>query len=113
MSSLGPERLRLFALDALEEAVAEADLGPVRRTWGLRLALAYLASLHPRAWSTTEPYRDFWRALSADHQKPRTDALKVALRVIYVRVDVERDLDRVSVIHERALQLRLEQERTR
>jgi hypothetical protein len=53
MSSLVPERLRRLALDALEEA----DLGPVRRSCAPRLALAYLASLHPRIWSSGEPYR--------------------------------------------------------
>lgn len=111
MPSLSPERLCIFALDALEEVIAEADFGPVRRTWALRLALAYLASLHPRTWSKSEPYRDFWRALSAEGKMNRVGALNAALRVIYVRADVERDQGRAEVIYERVRQLRLDQER--
>ena len=103
MPSLGPERLRLFALDALEEAVADGEFGPVRRTWALRLALGYLASLHPRAWSTTEPYRDFWRALSLELRHSRVGAMERSLRTIYAWADVKRDTERVAVIRERAL----------
>lgn len=102
MPSLVPERLRLFALDALEEALAEAEAGPVRRTWALRLALAYLASLHPRIWSRSEPYRDFWRALSFDGRSRRRRALAEALVTIYAWAEVTRDKDRVAVIHDRA-----------
>jgi hypothetical protein len=100
---LTPEQLRTFALDALEEAVAEAELGPVRRTWALRLALAYLSSLHPRIWSVGEPYRDFWRSLSLDSKSARVPALETALRIIYVRTDAKRNPERISVIRERAL----------
>jgi hypothetical protein len=100
--SLGPERLQLFALDALEEAVADGEFGPVRRTWALRLALGYLASLHPRAWSTTEPYRDFWRALSLERRHARVGAMEQALRVIYVWADVRRDDERVAIVRERS-----------
>jgi hypothetical protein len=89
-------------LDALEEAVADGEFGPVRRTWALRLALGYLASLHPRAWSTTEPYRDFWRALSLERRSKRVDAMEGALRVIYVWADVKRDGDRAAFVRERA-----------
>ena len=106
MPSLTPERMRLFALDALEEALAEAEFGPVRRTWALRLALAYLASVHPRAWVTSEPYRDFWRALSREGRDLRTDELKRALRTIYARVEVPRDEERASAIRERLIDLR-------
>lgn len=105
MASLGPERLRRFALDALEEATADAELAPVRRTWALRLALGYLASLHPRAWSTAEPYRAFWRALSLEPQPVRLRAMEEALRTIYVWADVKRDGGRAAVIKERARDL--------
>lgn len=102
MPSLTPERLRQCALDALEEALAEAEFGPVRRTWALRLALAYLASLHPRIWSKSEPYRDFWRALSVDGKTARQRGLEQALGTIYSWADVKRDRERVAVIKDRA-----------
>jgi hypothetical protein len=99
--SLTPERLRQCALDALEEALAEAELGPVRRTWALRLALAYLASLHPRIWSRSEPYRDFWRGLSLERRTARQRSLEQALGTIYAWADVKRDRERVDVIQDR------------
>ena len=102
MPLLGPERLRLFALDALEEALAEADVGPVRRSWALRLALAYLASLHPRSWAVTDPYRDFWRALSVDGSSTRRRDLAQALATIYAWAGVVRDIGRAAIIQERA-----------
>ena len=102
MPSLAPEWLRQCALDALEEALAGAELGPVRRTWALRLALAYLASLHPRIWSASEPYRDFWRALSVEPGTIRKRSLEQALGTIYSWADVKRDRERVAVIRERA-----------
>jgi hypothetical protein len=102
MPSLGPDRLRAFALDALEEALADAELGAVRRTWALRLALGYLASLHPRMWSRSEPYRDFWRALSVERRAARIGQMEAALRTIYVWADVERDDERVAVVRERS-----------
>lgn len=99
--SLTPERLRQCAFDALEEALAEAELGPVRRTWALRLALAYLASLHRRTWSLSEPYRDFWRALSVEREASRQHALERALGTIYSWADVKRDPERAAVIRVR------------
>ena len=101
VASLTPERLRQCALDALEEALADAELKPVRRTWALRLALAYLASLHPRIWSASEPYRDFWRALSLEPRTARRRRLEQALGTIYSWVDVKRDRERVAVIKDR------------
>ena len=105
------EQLRLLALDALEEAVAEAELGPVRRRWALRLALAYLASLHPRLACRGDPYRDFWRALSANHSAVRLSALETALRIIYARTDSMRDEERAAAIREHGHELDLERRR--
>lgn len=102
MPSLPPDRLRRFALDSLEEALAEAELAPVRRTWALRLALAYLASLHPRIWSSSEPYRDFWRALSFEGKTARRRALEQALVTIYAWSGVKRDPERVAAIRDRS-----------
>lgn len=107
------EQLRSLAFDALEEAVARAELGPVRRSWALRLALAYLASLHPRLAWQGDPFRDFWRALSAEAQAVRLVALETALRIIYVRTESKRNDERVAAIREHALQLDLEWQQRR
>jgi hypothetical protein len=98
MSSLVPERLRRLALDALEEA----DLGPVRRSCAPSLALAYLASLHPRIWSSGEPFRDFWRALSFEGRSVRRRALEQAFGIIHSWAEVKRNGDRAAVISDRA-----------
>lgn len=102
MPSIGPERMRLFALDALEEAVVDGEVGPVRRTRALRLALAYLTSLHPRIWARGEPYRDFWRATFLPERGVRLREMEQALRTIYAWAEVKRDEERVAVIRERA-----------
>jgi hypothetical protein len=102
------EQLRALALDALEEAVARAEPGPVRRSWALRLALAYLASQHPRVTWQGDPYRDFWRALSIEGQALRLAALETALRIIYLRSESERDEERSTAIRDHARQLDLE-----
>lgn len=102
MPNLVPDRLRQFALDALEEALAQAEFAPVRRTWALRLALAYLASLHPRIWSSGEPYRDFWRALSLEGRSMRRRSLEQALGIIYAWAEVRRDRERIAIIADRA-----------
>lgn len=110
MPRLTTEQLRHFALDALEETIAQAELGPVRRTWALRLALAYLASLHPRSWCSGDPYRDFWRALTVERRAMRLPALEDALRIIYLRTDSKRDQERVEVIRDQARQSGLDRQ---
>jgi hypothetical protein len=42
VARLGPNHLRRLALEAIEEAAAASHLGPVPRTRGLALALAWL-----------------------------------------------------------------------
>ena len=82
MPSLTPERLRQLALDALEEVAAEAELGPVRRSWAVRFSLAYLSSLDRMRWRSGEPYRDFWRAMGIESRAARCGALRSALGTI-------------------------------
>ena len=102
MPSLTPERLRTLALDALEEVVAQAEHGPVRRTWAVRFSLAYLSSLDGMRWRAGEPYRDFWRAMSIDGKALRRSALHSALSTIYAWSDVRRDPERAAFFVERS-----------
>jgi hypothetical protein len=56
-----PERLMVLAMRTLEDALAQAMHGPVPRTWGHRLALAWLANARiALAWQT----RTFWQAMA-------------------------------------------------
>ena len=100
--NLGPERLRRLALDALEEVVAQAEHGPVPRTWAVRFSLAYLSSLDRMRWRSGEPYRDFWRAMSIDRKAMRRSALHSALNTIYAWADVRRDPERAAFFVERS-----------
>lgn len=64
MRTLGLEQLRTLALDAIEEAAAAAHAGPVRRTKGLALAIAWL--LHfgkPGETLPRWPFETFWEGL--------------------------------------------------
>lgn len=102
MPNLTPERLRMLALDALEEVAAEAEHRPMRRTWAVRFALAYLSSLDRMRWRSGEPYREFWRAMAIDGRALRCSGLRSALSTIYAWADVRRDPERVALFAERA-----------
>jgi hypothetical protein len=71
--------LKEKAFLALEEAVQEARHRPVRRSFALRFALAYLWSCGA---GDKGPYRDFWRAL-ARADLWRFSACDQALQDIY------------------------------
>jgi len=103
MPTLSQERLRTLALDALEEVVAQAEQGPVRRTWAVRFSLAYLSSLDGVKWRSGEPYRDFWRAMSIEGKSLHRSALHSALSTIYAWADVRRDPERAAFFVERSL----------
>lgn len=92
-----------MALDALEEAFAAARDEPVRRTWALRLVLAYLAT-RTRHGSSPErwPFDNYWRALAHDRPQDRTAILNAALNAIYLAVGQKRDTQRASFFEQRA-----------
>lgn len=103
MPPLSEERLVSIALDALEEAAATAHDGPVKRTWALRLVLAFLASRPrhgepPPRW----PFDHFWQALAHHREQDRWANVNAALNAIYVTVGQRRDVQRVSLFEKRA-----------
>jgi len=103
MPLLTEDRLVAIALDALEEAAASAHDGPVKRTWALRLVLAFLASRSrhdkpPPRW----PFDHFWQALVHHRQQDRWANVNAALNAIYVAVGQRRDVQRVSLFERRA-----------
>lgn len=106
MSRLSQDHLTKLPLDACEEALAEAEFGPVRRTWALRLSLAYLASNRPGRWLSIKPFRQFWRALPSEDAETRRHALNAALSGIYAWAGVPRDRERALLFRGRASDLR-------
>lgn len=103
MPPLTERRLVAFALDALEEAFAAARAQPVKRTWALRFALAFLASRTrhgspPDRW----PFDNYWRALEHPRPNDRSASLNASLNAIYLSVGEKRDMQRVSMFEKRA-----------
>lgn len=80
-----PFTLRAFSLRVLEDAIAVGAVRP-RRSWAIRLALAYLASTA----DDRRPYDDFWRALANDNEIGRNATLVASLNAIYRLCDVAR-----------------------
>lgn len=103
MRRIGPEQLRHLALDAIEEAAAASHLGPVIRSRGLALALAWL--LHygkdgealPR-W----PFESFWNGLTCERQHDRWSAVNAATNAIYLALGATRNCERASHFEELA-----------
>ena len=101
MPPLTERRLVTIALDALEEAFAAAREQPIRRTWALRLALAFLASRtrhgsSPARW----PFDNYWRFLVHERDQDRAANLNAALNAIYLAVGEKRDTARVSLFEQ-------------
>jgi hypothetical protein len=102
MPPLSERRLVTIALDALEEAFAAARDQPVRRTWALRLVLAFLAS-RTRHGSSPErwPFDNYWRALAHERPQDRTAMLNASINAIYLAVGEKRDTQRASLFEQR------------
>jgi hypothetical protein len=103
MPLVSQERLLRLALDALEEATAEAHNGPVRRSWALRLALAYLASQQRHGRDAPRwPFDNYWRSLDDRRQQERWAKLNASLNAIHLTVGQKRDMQRVTLFERRA-----------
>ena len=95
MGRIDDGRLLELALGALEQVAVEARRGPVRRTWALRLALAFLASRQPGdpvRW----PFDQFWRALAVERERNRWPLVNASLNAIYVALGRRRDVKTAS-----------------
>lgn len=102
MPPLSEERLLTIALDALEEAAATAHDGPVKRTWALRLVLAFLASRTRHCKPAPRwPFDHYWQALAHHREQDRWANVNAALNAIYVAVGRRRDVQRVSLFERR------------
>jgi hypothetical protein len=103
MPLISEQRLIRLALDALEEAAAAAHHAPVFRTWGIRLALAYLASRERHGGSGARwPFDQFWKYLPEQKQQDRWANLNAALNAVYLSVGEKRDWQRVTLFEQRS-----------
>lgn len=97
MLNISEQRLISMALDALEEVAASTHSAPARRTWALRLVLAFLAS---RAGDGQDGSRwafdHFWRSIHHERPQDRWANVNAALNGIYLAVGQKRDLRRVT-----------------
>lgn len=81
------EKLTGLALRTLEEAAAHSRQGPVQRTFGLRLALAYLASTkNCERW----PFDGFWQYVAHHDPNGRHANVTANLNGIYEQLGVRR-----------------------
>jgi hypothetical protein len=106
MRRIGHQEILQLALEAIEEATAAAHLGPVPRTRGLALALAWL--LHfgkdgdpPPRW----PFDSFWEGLATERGHDRWSAVNAAANGIYRALEVPRDRERISAFERRMRRL--------
>ena len=99
MARFDPERLTTLALLALEDAAHQGRSGIVQRTWGIRLALAWL---HGARLVCRSDCDEFWRLLADPdcHQSSETGAnvcrgqhLSMHLSRMYRSAGVERTPD--------------------
>jgi len=97
MARVDTNALRRLAHDAVEEAAASSHHGPVPRTRGLALALAWV--LHfgkdgapPPRW----PFDSFWEGLALEREHDRWSAVNADANAIYLALEITRDRERVS-----------------
>ncbi len=89
MTRVSDGQLVKMALSALEDAVARAHAGPVERTWGLKLALAYLAS---RRQCERWPFDTFWAQMGEASANERWTSLNAALNGIYKQLQIRKEM---------------------
>jgi hypothetical protein len=103
MERLAPVRLRELALEAVEEAAAASHLGPVQRTRGLALALAWLLHYGKEGETLPRwPSEAFWRELATERLHDRWSGVNAAVNAIYLHLGEQRDPERVSAFEGRS-----------
>lgn len=87
MTQLTEAQLVAMALKVLEDAAAVAQHEQVRRSWGIRLALAFLVS---RRSCERWPFDAFWKNMDDRHQQGRWANVNAALNGIYKQLGIRR-----------------------
>jgi hypothetical protein len=100
---IGPDRLIELALEAIEEAAAASHLGPVPRTRGLALAIAWLLHYGKRGETLPRwPFESFWEGLSNEREHDRWSAVNAAANAIYLALGLHRDWQQQSTFEQSA-----------
>lgn len=97
-----PYRLKVMALLVVEDAAQRAGCGVIERTWGLRLALAYLSEMSEEAaecaatiWcAVVDPYENAYSESAANTR--RASACTPALNTLYREAGVLRSGELMS-----------------
>lgn len=76
------DHLTFKALCALDEAIDECDSGPIKPTFALRFALAYLFAVSD---GRRDPYDAFWREVRDTRGSAYSEASRRYVRTTYVR----------------------------
>jgi hypothetical protein len=97
MRRIDEDHLRKLALEAIEEAAAASHLGPVPRTRGLALALAWLRHRGADTVLPLWPFKSFWESLENQRRHDRWSAVNAAVNAIYLALDAKRDPQIVSL----------------
>jgi hypothetical protein len=99
----GSEHLRKLALEAVEEAAAASHFGPVPRTRGLALALAWLLHYGKEGEALPRwPFESFWQGLSNERMHDRWSAVNAAANAIYLALGEQRNRERQSAFEQSA-----------
>jgi hypothetical protein len=92
MRRVGPEQLRQLALETIEEAAAASHLGPVPRSRGLALALAWLLHYGKEGETLPRwPFESFWEGLTCEREHDRWSAVNASVNAIYLQLGTSRD----------------------
>lgn len=91
MQRINEDHLRKLALEAIEEAAAASHLGPVRRTRGLALALAWLRHRGGDDVLPLWPFKSFWEGLESERLHDRWSEVNAAANAIYLALGARRD----------------------
>lgn len=97
MQRIDEGHLRKLALEAVEEAAAASHLGPVHRTRGLALALAWLRHRGADTVLPLWPFKSFWEGLDCERLHDRWSAVNAAANAIYLALGTRRDPAIVSL----------------
>lgn len=101
MRRIDEEHLRRLALEAIEEAAAASHIGPVARTRGLALALAWLRHRGSADVLPLWPFKSFWDGLKSEREHDRWSAVNAAANAIYLALGERRDTSRISTFERR------------
>jgi hypothetical protein len=97
MPRVGSDHLQKLALEAIEEAAAASHLGPVPRTRGLALALAWLLHYGKEGETLPRwPFESFWKELACEKSHDRWSGVNAAVNAIYLALGLRRDTEVIS-----------------